>query len=75
MNCLPAIQFRYDLWYVDGGLYNIAVGLQRLMDELGVAVRLNSEIAEVRREGHRVAGSSRRPASSIPPTSLSRTWK
>jgi len=24
MNCLPTIQFRYDLWYVDGGLYNIA---------------------------------------------------
>jgi hypothetical protein len=21
---LPTIQFRYDLWYVDGGLYNIA---------------------------------------------------
>jgi diapolycopene oxygenase len=35
MNCLPTIQFRYDLWYVDGGLYGIVLGLQRLMDELG----------------------------------------
>ena len=29
MNSLPTIQFRYDLWYVDGGLYNIALGLRR----------------------------------------------
>ena len=25
MNCMPTIQFRYDLWYVDGGLYGIAL--------------------------------------------------
>ncbi len=56
MNCLPTIQFRYDLWYVDGGLYNIALGLQRLMDELAIGVRLNSEVTEVRREGNRVTG-------------------
>jgi diapolycopene oxygenase len=56
MNCLPTIQFRHDLWYVDGGLYNIALGLQRLMDELGVRVHLNSEILEIRKEGSRVTG-------------------
>jgi len=56
MNCLPTIQFRYDLWYVDGGLYNIAVGLQRLMDELAVTVKLNSEVTEVRKDGGRVTG-------------------
>ncbi|MCS7337914.1 MAG: phytoene desaturase family protein [Verrucomicrobiae bacterium] len=56
MNCLPTIQFRYDLWYVDGGMYGIALGLQRLMDEVGVAVRLNSEVVEVRKDGSRVTG-------------------
>lgn len=56
MNSLPTIQFRHDLWYVDGGLYNIALGLQRLMDELGVVVRLESEITEVRKQGARVTG-------------------
>ena len=56
MNCLPTIQFRYDLWYVDGGLYNLAVGLQRLMAELGIEVRLNSEVVEVRQAGNRVTG-------------------
>lgn len=56
MNCMPTIQFRHDLWYVDGGLYNIALGLQRLMDELGIVVRLNSEAVEVRKDGARVTG-------------------
>jgi diapolycopene oxygenase len=56
MNCMATIQFRYDLWYVDGGLYNIALGLQRLLDELGVVVRLNSAVTEVRKQGDRVTG-------------------
>jgi diapolycopene oxygenase len=53
---MATIQFRYDLWYVDGGLYHIALGLQRLLDELGVVVHLNSEVTEVRKEGDRVTG-------------------
>jgi diapolycopene oxygenase len=56
MNCMPTIQYRYDLWYVDGGLYGIALGLQRLMEEVGVKVRLNSEVSEVRKQGDRVTG-------------------
>lgn len=56
MNCMATIQFRYDLWYVDGGLYHIALGLGRLMDEIGVTVRLNSEVREVRRDAGRVTG-------------------
>jgi len=56
MNCMATIQYRYDLWYVDGGLYHIALGLQRLMDELGIVVRLNSEVTEVRKQGDRVTG-------------------
>ncbi len=56
MNCMATIQFRYDLWYVDGGLYNIALGLQRLLDEIGVVVHLHSEVTEVRKQGARVTG-------------------
>lgn len=56
MNCLPTIQFRYDLWYVDGGLYNIALGLRRLMDELGIPVHLNAEVVRIRTQGERVTG-------------------
>lgn len=56
MNCLPAIQFRFDLWYVEGGLYNIALALSKLMAELKIEVRLGSEVAEMRRADGRVTG-------------------
>jgi diapolycopene oxygenase len=56
MNCLPTIQFRYDLWYVDGGMYNIAEGLKRLMQELGIEVHCNSRIARMETENGRVKG-------------------
>ncbi|HNT33936.1 MAG TPA: phytoene desaturase family protein [bacterium] len=56
LNCLPTIQFRYDLWYVNGGMYNIARGLQKLLGELGVAVHLNSEVTEFRTSQGRVTG-------------------
>lgn len=56
MNSIPTIQFRHDLWYVDGGLHNIAVGLRRLMEEIGVVVHLGVEVTEIRREGGRVTG-------------------
>ncbi len=56
MNCLPAIQFRFDLWYVDGGLYHIAIGLRKLIDELGIGVHLDSEVTEVRKTADRVTG-------------------
>jgi diapolycopene oxygenase len=56
MNCLPTIQFRHDLWYVDGGLYGIALGLERLMREIGVEVHLKSEIKNIRTEGGKVTG-------------------
>ncbi|MFZ9938092.1 MAG: phytoene desaturase family protein [Luteolibacter sp.] len=56
MNCMPTIQYRYDLWYVDGGLYGIALGFQKLLDHLGIVVHLNSEVTEVRKQGGRVTG-------------------
>lgn len=56
MNCLPTIQFRHDLWYVDGGMYNIARGLGKLMEEIGVEVHLDSEVVSIGKEGSRVTG-------------------
>ncbi len=54
MNSMPTIQFRYDLWYVDGGLYNIARGLGRLLDEVGVDVRLGTDVASITKDAGRV---------------------
>ncbi len=56
MNCLPTIQFRHDLWYVDGGMYNLATGLGRRMAELGIDVRLRAEVTAIRKAGARVTG-------------------
>jgi len=47
MNCLPAIHFRHDLWYVDGGLYNLARALHRLLDEVGVTLKLDTEVEKI----------------------------
>ncbi len=66
MNCLPHIQFEHDLWYVDGGLYNIARGLRRLLDELGVEVRLETEIAEICRDGTKVTAVTPKGQQPIP---------
>ena len=47
MNCMPTIQFRYDLWYVMGGMYRLAQGLERLMRELGIRIELNTEVQKL----------------------------
>ena len=54
MNLMPHIQFEYDLWYVDGGMYNLARGLRRLADELGVRFHFNAKVARIATDGHRV---------------------
>lgn len=56
MNCLPTIQYRYDLWYVAGGMMNIALGLQKLALEIGVKFHLGSEVAHIREANRRVTG-------------------
>lgn len=54
MNLLPHIQFAYGLWYVKGGMYNLARGLGQLAGELGVSVHLNTEITQLEVEDNRV---------------------
>ncbi|MBM4201419.1 MAG: phytoene desaturase [Gammaproteobacteria bacterium] len=56
MNLLPHIQFGYGLWYVQGGMYQLAAGLERLARELGVVVHLDTEILEIQHAGQRVSG-------------------
>lgn len=56
MNCLPTIQFRHDLWYVDGGLYGLAQALGKLAQTAGVVIHLEQEVVRIGREGERVTG-------------------
>lgn len=56
MNMMPIIQFDHGLWYVKGGMYNLARGLGRLLDDLGITLRVNSEVASIDRNGNSVEG-------------------
>jgi diapolycopene oxygenase len=44
LNLMPHIQFGYGLWYVKGGLYGLARGLERLLADLGGKVHCNREV-------------------------------
>ncbi len=56
MNLMPTIQFRYDLWYVPGGMYNIAVGFNKYMQELGIKINLDCEVSKIIKDSNRVSG-------------------
>ena len=56
MNLMPHIQFGFGLWYIDGGMYALARGLERLLGELGVDIRLNCEVTEIVKQGRGVSG-------------------
>jgi len=53
MNLLPYIQFGYGLWYIKGGMYGMAQGLEKLALELGVSIRVNTEVAEIQHQSGR----------------------
>ena len=54
MNLLPYSQLGYGVWYITGGLYNLARGLKRLLEELGVEIHLNSEVVSIGHQGKKV---------------------
>jgi diapolycopene oxygenase len=66
MNLPPYIQFGYGLWYIKGGMYGMAQGLQKLAEELGVNIRVNAEVAEISQSGNRVTGVRLTDNSTIP---------
>lgn len=48
LNLLPYIQFEYGLWYVKGGMYELAIAMAKLAEELGVKTYLNTEVSEIK---------------------------
>ncbi|MCL4161149.1 UNVERIFIED_CONTAM: hypothetical protein GTU68_005022 [Idotea baltica] len=56
MNLMPIIQFDYGLWYVRGGMYNLALGLGTLMEEMGITVHLKADVQAIEKSGRTVTG-------------------
>lgn len=56
LNLLPYIQWEFGLWYVDGGMYNLAKGLEKLASEVGVQILKETEVTGITREGSRITG-------------------
>ncbi len=56
LNLLPHIQYEFGLWYVEGGMYNLARGLEKLLNELGVKINLNSQVEKLKTEDEKVIG-------------------
>lgn len=47
MNLLSGAQFHSGLWYVDGGIYKLAIAMESLLKELGVSIHLNREVTRI----------------------------
>ncbi len=49
MNLMPNIQIEFGLWYVKGGLYELARAFEKRMEEVGVKLFLNHEVKEIKK--------------------------
>ncbi|MBN2725024.1 MAG: phytoene desaturase [Deltaproteobacteria bacterium] len=56
LNLLAWSQLGFGLYYVEGGLYNMAKGFARLLEELKIKVHLNSEITGYEKKGDSISG-------------------
>lgn len=56
MNLLPYIQWKYDLWYVKGGMFNISKGMVRLIQELPqIKIKTQSEVVSVEKKNQTIS--------------------
>jgi diapolycopene oxygenase len=56
MNLMPTIQLDFGLWYVSGGLYELARAFEKRLQETGVTLHLNHRVVNIEKEGGRVTG-------------------
>jgi len=56
MNLLPYIQWKYDLWYVKGGMFNISRGMVKLIQELPqIKIKTNAEVVSVEKKNKTIS--------------------
>ncbi len=56
MNLMPNIQLEFGLWYVSGGLYELARAFEKRLHETGVRLHLNHRVVSIDKRGSRVTG-------------------
>jgi diapolycopene oxygenase len=56
LNLIAYAQFGYGLWYVEGGMYNLARAIEDLARELDIKIHLNTEVKSIVAQGNRVTG-------------------
>jgi diapolycopene oxygenase len=56
LNLLAYSQMGYGLWYVRGGMYNLARAYETLLRELGVTIHLDAEVTAIPKRGRAVRG-------------------
>ncbi len=56
MNLMPHIQLEFGLWYVRGGLYELARAFERRMQETKVRLHLGHRVTEIVKQESKVSG-------------------
>jgi diapolycopene oxygenase len=56
LNLMAYSQLGYGVWYPKGGLYSIARGYRRLMEDIGVEIRTGAEVSRITTNGSTVTG-------------------
>ena len=56
MNLMPNIQMEFGLWYVSGGLYELALAFRKRLEETGVHLCLEHEVLRIETDGSSVTG-------------------
>lgn len=54
LTVLPYIQWRFDLWYVKDGMFQLSRGLVSLINELPITIRTKTEVTGVIKAGKRI---------------------
>jgi phytoene desaturase len=53
---IPMLQFLYGVWFIKGGMYTMALSMERLFKELGGEIFYNQAVQEISIEGNRATG-------------------
>ncbi|WGI17180.1 phytoene desaturase family protein [Methanonatronarchaeum sp. AMET-Sl] len=54
LNMLPHIQYKYGLHYIDGGMYNLAKAIEKLLEKQDIQLHKNIEVMELKTKNNKI---------------------